>query len=168
MKKSNLVLLSLFLVNCLSADDTNAKNGKNFENGIESKKAPGLGFRFFEPRARIYFDSEDKRDEIDIFNHGSISVTVNLLELYYSWNWSDYLVDKDNYGLHIGLAFGTGLTESSDNSEDGEKKASSAPVALLSGGVFLEIFSIKDEDKSVILELGKLASFSSDESFSDI
>ena len=80
---------------------------------------------------------------------------------------SDYLVDKNN-GLHVCLAFVTGLTESADNSEDGEKKASSAPVALLSGGVFLEIFSINDEDKSVIVELGTLVGFSSDESFSDI
>ena len=160
MKKINFVLLSLFLVSCLSANEPNGKDPKN-------EKTPGLGFRVLEPRARIYFDSEDNPDEIDIFDDGSISVTVNVVDFYYSWNWSDYLADK-NHCLHVGLALGTGFTESANNSEDGEKEASSAPVALVSAGVFLEIFSKKDEDKSFIVELGKLVGFSSDESFSDI
>ena len=122
-----------------------------------------LELRFFDPSARVYFDSgADEPDEVDIFNDGNLNVTVELASLYWPWRLGrgEYY-DSWSFGPVVGAGLGT----SGDDSEDGSQ-TSDAPVVVFSVGAMIE-YKL-ESGASFAFELGRSTGFSSDESFGDI
>ena len=88
--------------------------------------------RFFDPSARVFFDSgSDDDDEIDIFDDGSLNLTVQLASLYFPQRFG-ISEAYDNWSW--GPVIGAGLGQPAKDSEDGSEDASGAPVVLGSAG----------------------------------
>jgi hypothetical protein len=133
----------------------------------EGKKS-GFGYRFFTPSARIYFDSgTDDPGEIDIFNDGSVSATINILEFILRRPANDFFQPSGDDRIYWGPALGFGITTPARDSDDGAVEASDAPVFLISAGLFVEIALSGDDKRSIILEGGYTTGFSTDEGLSD-
>lgn len=95
-----------------------------------------LQLRFFDPSARIYFDTgNDDPNEIDIFHDGNLNLTVDLASIYFPWRLgrSEYFDDWS-----WGPVLGAGIGAAAKDSEDGSMEASDAPIVLFSGGLMLE------------------------------
>ncbi|MCP3902857.1 MAG: hypothetical protein GY715_04400 [Planctomycetes bacterium] len=117
---------------------------------------PTWQFRIFQPKLRIYWDTgSDDPGEIDLFDDGGLTATVNLAEVRLNWSFNKYFADKDGKLLRTGtagddplrvepsrwscgFAFGAGITSPADDSPNGMSMASSAPVLLLTTGAYLE------------------------------
>ncbi|MEM9415110.1 MAG: hypothetical protein AAGA29_06465 [Planctomycetota bacterium] len=163
-----------------------------------------LDFRIIEPKLRVYFDTgTDDNNEVDIFRDGNLAVTVNALEIRFTHHFYDErksgfdinadgkLIDRSpwSWGFNIGAGVGVPAQES----PDGTKSSSNAPVVLLTFGVFLEydIFNLDANERKQIneiipssgffseiagaspgakigIEFGYALGFSADENFDDI
>lgn len=126
----------------------------------------GFDFRLFKPSARIFFDTgSDDDGEVDIFQDGNISASIDLVNLVYRWNTGFDFINNSDSTLWYGLSAGFGITAPADDSEDGTEEASDAPVLLLTFGGFLE-YDLSTKT-SVLIEGGYALGFTSDESFGD-
>ncbi len=119
--------------------------------------------RFFDPSARVYFDSgTDSADEIDLFNDGNINLSLDFVSLYIPWRLGKgAFYDKWSWGPMGGV----GISSAAKDSENGATKASGAPVVLFSLGMMLEYKF--NEGPSFGFELGRAIGFTSDESFGE-
>ncbi len=145
----------------------NANDGGQPESG-HSEIGQGLDYRFFSPSARVFFDTgSDNADEVDVFDNGSLTASINLLELIYRYELPKAFNLRGPETLYIGPALGFGLTAPANDSEDGTVDASDAPVFLISVGIFAEIAISADKNKSIILEIGRVTGFSADEGVGD-
>lgn len=62
------------------------------------EKSGQWGLRFFEPKIRVYVDTgTDDEGEVDIFDDGALTATVNLAELRWYWSW-----ERAAYGRKAG------------------------------------------------------------------
>lgn len=101
--------------------------------------------RLFQPNARIYFDSgDDDEGEADIFDDGSLVPVITLAEVRFTNYIFSETAKVDTEGSikydfenrspwSWGFATGLGATVAADSGED-----STAPVVLVSAGMFLE------------------------------
>lgn len=164
------------------------------------------GPKLFRPKIRIYFDTgSDDPDEIDIFDDGAATLAVNIVEFRWDFSYRRYVYEESEPGVakwrmkgddpeidlspwHWGLALGVGIGAPADNSADGTKDASDAPILLLSAGLYLEFdlgepeaakgfddwqqmgrgFGFARTGPSLTLEAGYALGISSDEDISDI
>lgn len=122
-----------------------------------------LELRFFDPSARVYFDTGvDDPGEIDIFNDGNLNITVDLVSIYWPWRLGrSEFFDQWSWGPVVGAGIGS----SANDSEDGSKQSSNAPVVLLSAGGMLE-YKL-ESGTAFAFETGYSTGFSTDESFGD-
>lgn len=126
----------------------------------------GFKFRIFKPSARVFFDTgSDDEGEIDIFQDGNISASIDLVNLTYRWNTGADFINSPNSTLWYGFSLGFGITTPADDSQDGTEEASDAPVLLLTVGSFLE-YDISTKT-SILIEGGYALGFTSDEGFAD-
>ncbi len=124
-------------------------------------------FRFFQPKLRVYFDTgEDDENEVDLFNDGTLSPTINLLEVYWPFKFNEHIGhDKWRWGPSLG----GGISAPAGDSEDNTKQASDAPVVLLTAGLLVKFpFSEGEKSRSVDFEAGYAMGFSTDEEFDNI
>lgn len=123
-----------------------------------------LEARFFDPSARVYFDSgTDDPNEIDIFNDGGLSATIDFASIYLPWRFGrSKFYDSWSWGPMVGL----GISSPAKDSKDGTSDASDSPVVLASLGLLIE-YKLNDEGAAFGVEMGKAIGFSSDESFGD-
>ena len=96
----------------------------------------GPSIRVFEPKARVYFDTGwEDADKLDIFHDGSLSPSINFLELYWARPWADGIGHPDwRWGPNLGI----GISSPADDSSDGTIQASGAPVLMVSYGLLFE------------------------------
>lgn len=119
--------------------------------------------RFFEPSARVYFDTgEDDEGEVDIFDDGGLTPTIDFAALYVPWRLgqAEYF-DSWSWGPLVAVGIGS----SADDSEDGTVEASDVPVVMFSYGFVLE-YELEG-GTSFAFEIGRATGFSPDESLSD-
>lgn len=118
----------------------------------------------FDPSARIYFDTgEDDEGEVDIFDDGSLSATIDFASLYFPFELFDTIEE-----FTFGPSFGVGISGPAQDSKDGSQQASSAPVFLMTGGLAFRVdIGDDDDDNSISFEFGRAIGFSADESFGD-
>lgn len=116
---------------------------------------------FFDPSARVYFDSNDSDGALDIFNDGNLNASINFVSAYVPWRFgrSEYF-DAFSWGPALGVGVGAPARDGEDESE----KSDGAPVVLFSAGFQFE-YSLTDKGASVSFEVGRAVGFSSDESF---
>lgn len=130
----------------------------------QEAEKPQAVVRYFQPNLRIYFDlGSDEADEVDIYNDGSISPTINLLELYYRYPVNNFLA---NGKFSCGPVMGVGLSAPADDSEDGASNGGDAPVLMLTAGG-LALFELR-ENMSFGIETGLALGISADEGFENI
>ena len=159
-------------------------------NGFTKKhdnvyKYPHL-IRVFSPSARIYFDTgSDDKDEIDIFNDGSISPAINLAEVYFPYGrWKNWDVLEPNSVVRrlekeeaknisyfkqflFGPTLGFGITVPPGEAENGNN-SSDAPVLFLNGGLLLLFPLNNSKDTATIgFEFGWTRGYSTSESIGD-
>jgi hypothetical protein len=121
-----------------------------------------LKVSYFQPSARIYIDrGEDDENEIDIFDNGALNLSLDFVSIHLPWRFgrSEYY-DAWNWGPFIGA----GIGQPPQDSADGTREASSAPVALISFGL---LFEYKIDKASFGFEIGSITGFSADEGLSD-
>ncbi len=145
--------------------------------------------RIFKPSARVYFDTgKDEDDEIDIFNNGSLNVSLSVFEIYWPYgcwlsnneecNYEKYtkpdcnLPECKSWEKHwrIGPVAGFGFTGPGNDSKNGSNDASGAPVVLATLGLLLEKPITNPEDKkpaTVGIEFGYALGWSADEGLRD-
>lgn len=103
MKRIIIVLLyGVILTTCISCKQINESIIDPIFYGLTKEpdnvyKYPYL-IRVFSPSARIYFDTgSDDKDEIDIFNDGKISPSINLAEIYFPYGrWKNWAILDPN------------------------------------------------------------------------
>lgn len=149
------------------------------------KKLLGPKLRVFQPKARIYFDTgDDDEGELDIFEDGSLQPAVNLVEIYWAMNYDILGTGEKSLGKQMtdlgwtwGPSLGFGLSTPAQDSENGDRKASGAPVLLISAGLVAEFpLGTADSNNTDItknatklgIEFGYAMGFSADEGLSDI
>lgn len=145
-----------------------AKSGADGE-----KKSGKVQIRFFQPKARIYFDiGTDDANEIDIFRDGALVPTVNIAEAYIPFHFPELGPITFPDGWTIGPAFGFGITAPADDSDDNTENASGAPVLLLSAGILVEfpvaVVDNKSQAVSLGIEFGYVIGFTTQEGLDDI
>lgn len=110
------------------------------------------GWRFFQPKSRIYFDTgSDDEGEVDIFDDGALTVSVNVAELRldlssveHAYNEAGEWVPEHfkrsdwSWGFNFGLGIGAPAEDSETPEAMGGERASNAPVLLLTGGIYFE------------------------------
>lgn len=120
--------------------------------------------RFFDPSARIYFDTgDDNAGEVDVFNDGGLNPSIDFIAVYIPWRLgrAEYF-DSWSWGPMGGV----GISSAAQDSENGTNEASDAPVVLVSGGFLLEYKF--ESGPSFGFEIGKAIGFTSDESIGNI
>lgn len=114
--------------------------------------------------ARVYFDlGNDDEDEIDIYDNGALTPTVQVVEIFWPRKFYSFLGDE---GWRWGPSVGLGLGAPANNSEDGTKKASGS-VVLLNGGLILAFPSSVKDSLFYAVEAGYVFGVTADESFGD-
>lgn len=138
------------------------------QDEASSFKKPGADFKLFKPSLKVFFDTgNDDPGEIDVFNDGSLSVSLEMVNFVYRYDTELVFNNApDSTKLWIGPSIGVGITSPADDSEDGSEKASDSPVLMLSAGGFLEYDFSKQT--SFLLEAGYALGITSDEGFDDI
>jgi hypothetical protein len=143
--------------------------------------------RLFQPKARVYFDlkkNRSQRNELDVFDNGSLVPTISLLEFYWP---KPFPVSLGNKSWSWGPSLGFGLSSPADDAPAGDTEtpaaSSNAPVLLFTLGLQAEfpISEVRTTDgkpataeaqmakaTKLGIELGLAEGFSADESFSDI
>ncbi|MFI4892067.1 MAG: hypothetical protein ACIAQ0_01335 [Phycisphaerales bacterium JB058] len=128
----------------------------------------------FKPSARIYFDigDDDPGNEADIFVNGSITASIDVIEVGYWWDMGVATGgDLEGWGLGIVGSAGIGTPAITVMDDGSESSTSTAPVAIFNVGLSFEKVvgdptKIK-ENGYIGLEVGYAQGFSTDENFGD-
>ncbi|MBT5903227.1 MAG: hypothetical protein HOH58_14070 [Opitutaceae bacterium] len=165
LKKYLQIILIVLFANVTASGQEPAAAPQESKSPISE----GLGYRFFSPSARVYFDTgTDDPGEIDIFNDGAASVNISLLELVYRVETHGRLQFQNGENkLYFGPAIGVGLTSPASDSQNGATDAGSSPVVMVSAGVFAEIQVNQSSDSVIILETGYAIGYSASETATD-
>ena len=137
-------------------------------------KASQWRARMFKPSARIYFDigDDDPGNEADIFVNGSITASIDVIEVGYWWDMGVATGgDLEGWGLGIVGSAGIGTPAITVMDDGSESSTSTAPVAIFNVGLSFEKVvgdptKIK-ENGYLGLEVGYAQGFSTDENFGD-
>ncbi len=137
-------------------------------------KASQWRARMFNPSARIYFDigDDDPGNEADIFVNGSITASIDVIEVGYWWDMGVATGgDLEGWGLGIVGSAGIGTPAITIMDDGGDTDTSTAPVAIFNVGLAFEKqvgdpTKIK-ENGYIGLQVGYAQGFSTDENFGD-
>ncbi|RYY74051.1 MAG: hypothetical protein EOO52_14340 [Gammaproteobacteria bacterium] len=117
---------------------------------------------FFSPAARVYFDSGDADDKLDMFNDGNLNANIDFVSIYVPLRFGrSQFYDSISWGPALGV--GISAPAKSDDAE----KATGAPVVLASLGFQFE-YALGSNGSSCSFELGRAIGFSSDESLNKV
>lgn len=137
-------------------------------------KASQWRARMFNPSARIYFDigDDDPGEEADIFVNGSITASIDVIEVGYWWDMGVVTDgDLEGWGLGIVGSAGIGTPAITVMDDGGDTDTSTAPVAIFNIGLSFEKQvgdPTKDKANGYIgLQVGYAQGFSTDEDFGD-
>ena len=109
------------------------------------------GYSMFEPSARVYFDTgRDDDGEIDLFDDGKMAVNVSVAKFYHEARYDNFAVGAN---IQLGLAASNG------------ESSTDAPVVTVGAGVELKVYN-GEGASPLVLELGYMKGYSSEESFS--
>lgn len=115
--------------------------------------------RFFQPKARVYFDLKRGNDsQFDLFRNGALAASLDVLEIYKPLSFvQDFFAEEEgkdaklyNLGWRVGATLGLGITTALANGG----QATGAPVGVASMGLRYE-FPIGPMPPAMLDQSGK-------------